>query len=675
MRVARPHTVRTQEELREVAEFYSSADEFVFDVETVGKRRLQHTTNRVLWLGLCQGPRVDLIPMGHPKGELVKEAWSERIPWWDENDLTKRGKPRKKWRTIRHEAKFTDPPDQLWPEDVWSELEPVFFGDAVKIGHNVKYDTLSVAKYYGGRAPAPPYLDTGILARIVDSSRSSKLKTIVSQMYGHDYDQEDIAKPDKFGENGVEAHPFSKVAKYLALDVRYPWDLSRVFMRLLEKRGDSNVVRLEMDLLESLIPGALLGLRVDEEAITELAHRLTRDHQEVEQEIFRVSGEVWDLNSTPQKQRFVYETRGHKPEVFTGKSCQDHPKDKHHEGCTPSTSEKVIRRYAAKDEAVQLLLEYANVQKLRSTYTGALNPDGSYVCNKQGLPIEGMSGDIVNGRIHPNLNTYGAETNRLSSSGPNLQNIPSRSEDERAKSLRKMFLADSGHLLIVADYSQIEYRVLAFLSEDENLIDAFVRGWDPHASIMASLLGVPIEEVPKKSREAGKTTNFGDIYGAGVPTLAQSAGVSESQIRAIQKENARQYPRIAPWKKEVVAQASRRKPRPYVKTILGHRRWLPGLWSEDFAKRSSAERQCVNTAVQGSAADIIKVAMVRLHRRLPAGSTMLLQVHDELIVQAPEDQAEEVRDLMVTTMSSVRLLGRVPLAVEANIAQSWADAK
>lgn len=924
MRAAIPRTIRTERDLSEVVEFYSGVDEFVFDTETVGKRRLHHKVNRVTWLGLCHGTRVDVIPIGHPKGELVRDTYSERVPWWDDNDLTKRGKPRKKWKTIRHPAVFTDPPEQLWAEDVWPALKPVFFSDAVKIGHNLKFDLLTVAKYFDGTPPPPPYGDTQLLARILDTTRSAKLKDITKQLWDHDYDQEDIAKPDKWGENGIEAHAFSKAARYTGLDVRYTWLIWEQFRRLLEKRGDANLTRLEMDVLESLLPGALLGMPVDEAAMRELGHRLTRDHQEIEQKIFAASGEVWDLNSTPQKQRFVYEIRGHEPEVYTDKSCQDHTEGDHHDGCTPSTSAGVLESYAQRDDAVAALLEYANVQKLRSTYSGAINPDGSYVLNKQGLPIAGMLDFIVDGRVHPNLNQYGADTNRLSSSSPNLQNIPSRSEDERAKALRKMFIADPGFSLVVADYcvapetlvamtdmtwkpagevevgdevlgfpesvgegygrsgslyertkvvsskrvtrpcyrvhtsrgevvssaehrwlarrapkpgvarawtrtdelqvgssisywvepweyedstesgyaagfldgegylsetgdlgwgqkpgpvldkfndilrrrgfdirlssvdkvsgvekwrvagpggaarvigwcrpvrllaksprvwegrrtwtktgtpaivekieylgeqetvalgtgtktfiangflshnSQIEYRVLAYLSEDPTLIEAFLEGWDPHAATMALLLDKPIDEVTKQERDAGKGTNFGQVYGAGAATIAKSAGVSITRAKWIKKEYEVRFPKVTAWKKDVVNEARNQRPQPYVKTLLGHRRWLPGLWSSDDKRRFSAERQAVNTAVQGSAADIIKVAMVKLHRVLPEGSTMLLQVHDELIVQAPKERAEEVRTLVQETMESVSLLGRVPLEAEAHIGESWSDAK
>ena len=675
MRFAVPQTVTTPTQLAEVAEFYAGVDEFVFDLETVGKRRGNPKVNKVTWIGLCHGARVDVIPMGHPNGELVTPEHSERVPWWDENDLGKRGKPRKKWRSIRIPAVFTEAPEQLWPADVWSALEPAFFGDATKIGHGVKFDILSLAKYFDGEPPAPPYGDSMILTRIFDTTKRYGLKDITKLRFDHDYDQENIAKPDKYGENGIETHPFSKAARYTVLDVRYTWIHYQWLKKQLIDRGDENLIRLEMDVLETLIPGAVMGMKLDMEALHKLSLQLGEEYREIEKRIFSVSGKVWDLNSTPQKQEFVYKIRGHEPFAFTATSCKDHTPDNHHDGCSPSTAAGVLEVFAAKDDAVADLLEYATIQKLRGTYTGAVKPDGTYELNKQKLPVKGMLDHEVNGRVSTDLWQYGADTNRFSSRNPNLQNVPARSDDPRAKALRTMFVADDGNLLVVADYGQIEYRVLAFLSKDPTLLKAFAEGWDPHAAVMAMILEKHVEDVTPQERDQGKGVNFATVYGAGIAKIATMAGVAPTRAKWIKNSYEERFPAVTRYKKDVVARARNRRPQPYVRTILGHRRPIPGLWSSDDGKRFSAERQAVNTEVQGSAADIIKVAMVKLHRVLPEHSTMLLQVHDELIVQTPEEHAEEVRELVQNTMESVKLLGDVKLEAEANIGATWADAK
>lgn len=675
MKLVLPKTVRTSEHLAEVAEHYAGVDEFVFDIETVGKRRGHPKLNRVTWLGLASEGRTDVIPMGHPNGELITPEHSERVPWWDENDLGKRGKPKKKWRSIRRPAVFTPAPEQLWATDVWSALEPAFFGDALKIGHGVKFDILSIAKYYDDTPPEPPYGDTMLLARILNTSKAYGLKDITKAIWNHDYDQEHIAKPDKYGENGIEIHPYSKAARYTHLDVKYTWLIWQGFRQILIDRGDENLIRLEMDVLEALIPPAMKGMRLDMDALKTLGIQLSEEHLDLEKKIFAASGKVWDLNSTPQKQEFIYEIRGHKPFAFTATSCKDHARDDHHSGCTPSTKAEILEAYAPKDPVVADLLEYANVQKLRSTYTGAIDPaDGTYVLNKQGLPIMGMVEDAVDGRVYTDLVQYGADTNRFSSRGPNLQNVPARSEDPRAKALRTMFIADVGHLYVVADYAQIEYRVLAYLAQDPTLLAAFASGWDPHAAVMAMILDKPIEDVTKAERDVGKSINFAAIYGAGISKIASMAKVSPTKAKWIKNTYEERFPAVQKFKREVIEEARNRKP-PYVKTILGHRRPLPALWSSEDGKRFAAERQAVNTVVQGSAADIIKVAMVKLHRALPEHSELMLQVHDELIVQTPEEHAEEVRDLVQNTMESVSLLGTVALEADANIGASWAEAK
>lgn len=651
--------MRSRAQLDEVVDYYSSVEEFVFDVETTGKKRGNPKVNRVLWLGLCHDTRTDVIPLGHPRGYLIEPEHSVKVPFWDENKVGKRGKPLKQWRTERIPAKFTSAPKQLWPGDVFEALRPVFFGDAVKIGHNVKFDLLSIAKYYGEALPPPPYRDSMIAAFLLNSNLRAGLKKVVERLFEHHYDQGDIAKPDKNGENGIEIHCFAKAARYTALDVRYTWILDALFGSLLEEARLSNVMRLEMDVLESILPGALRGIRVDQEAMVALGRELSEEKIEIEKRIFSASGKVWDLDSAPQRREFVYKIRGHEPFAWT-KGGKDGKNP------LPSTSAGVLEAIASEDPVIAELLDYALVQKLRSTYTGGVEEDGTYA--------GGLFDHLVNGRIHTDLNQIGAATGRFSSRNPNLQNIPARSDDSRSKALRQMFLADEGCVLIVADYGQIEYRVLAELSGDPTLLKAFAEGWDPHAATIALLLGKDIEDVTSQERDAGKGTNFAEIYGAGPGKIASMAGVSITRAKWIKKEYQRRFPKVQEFKREVVNVARNRQP-PYVTTLIGRRRYLPGLWSKADDVRFAAERQAVNTRVQGTAADIIKVAMVKLHRALPEGSTMVLQVHDELLVSAPEDDAEEVRDIVQETMESVRLLKRVKLEAEAKIGQTWAEAK
>jgi DNA polymerase I-like protein with 3'-5' exonuclease and polymerase domains len=655
-------TVTSVQQLDEVVSYYRDVDEFVFDVETVGKHRGHPVRNRVTWLSLAHGTRRDVIPMGHPLGFVLRKAYSYEEEYYDEDDLTPvRKQPKKKRERIDVPARYGPTPKQLWPQQVWSALEPVFFGPARKIGANVKFDLESVAKYYGGDYPPPPYGCTQVMARLLGESRASEgLKDRTVKRWNHDYDRENIAKPDKNGENGVEVHPYPKVALYAYLDVHYTWLEWVDYIKEIRRRGQENLFNLEMDLLEGLVDLELFGFPIDVEPMEELAVKVRGRLEEIEESVFSAAGYVFDISSAPQKRKFVYEVRGHKPFAFT-------PGGKDGKNPQPSTSKGVLEAFAARDSIVKDLLEHSAVATLGSTFVGEPKEDGTF--------SGGLYQHIVNGRIHTSLNQTGADTGRLSSSKPNLQNVPRRPHHPLSKAVRKLFVADPGHLLIVSDYSQIEYRVLAYLSEDPTLTKAFIEGFDPHAATMALLLGVSLDEIDEETRDKGKTTNFAEIYGAGPATIASNAGVTLKEAKDLQSELKRKSPRIQRWKKKIIQQARSRRPQPYVETILGRRRVLPGLWSGNDSQRSTAERQVVNTRVQGSAADIIKVAMVKVHRALPPGANLLLQIHDELIVQAPEDRAEEVRELVSYQMESVRLLGRIPLVAEAHIGKNWSEAK
>ncbi|MFN2347151.1 MAG: DNA polymerase [Dermatophilaceae bacterium] len=663
MRRAVPRTVTTRGQLAEVAEFYAGVDEFVFDVETVGKRRGNPQVNKVTWLGLCHGTRVDIIPMGHPLGELIEAEHSVRTPYWDESKVGKRGKPLKQWRMVRYPAKHTKPPPQLWPGDVWEALYPAFFNDSIrKIGHNVKFDLETVAKYYGGIVPVGPYGDTLVLAHLLNSSLRYGLKDLTKRLYDHDYDQENIAKPDKNGENGVEIHAFSKVARYTALDVRYTWKLWKEFLEPIEQKRLGKVRALEEDVLPVLLSMEMTGVPVNVEAMEELGEVLQERLIEIEKSVFKAAGETFDLDSTPQKRKFVYETRGHK--VFAWTAGGKDGKNKQ-----PSTTAGVLEVYSGEDPAVADLLDYAKVKKLHSTYVGEKLESGGYG--------GGLLEHIVEGRIHADFVQYGADTGRFSCRRPNLQNIPRRAKDKNSQAIRKMFIADEGCSLVVADYSQIEYRVLAHFSGDPTLVKAFLEGYDPHAATMALLLDKALEDITPTERDAGKTTNFAEIYGAGPGTIAAGAGVSIDRAKWIKAEYRRRFPKVQKWKHEVVNEARRRRP-PHVRTLTGRTRYLPALLARDDNYRFGAERQAVNTTVQGTAADIIKIAMIRLHHELEerydGRAKIVLQVHDELAVMAPDEIAESVKATVQDTMEGVDLL-RVPMEAEAHIGKNWAEAK
>lgn len=643
MKTVCPDVVLTEQKLGEVVDAYMGFNEFVFDVETCGPHRNRPTINRVFWLGLAGPGRCDAIPFGHPRGELLVPARKEKQPWLDHANLTKTGKPRKKQRVITIPAVYADPPKQLWPETVFSALKPLFFSeDKRKIGHNVKFDLLSVSKYFG-EPPPPPYGDTIVLAHLINENRRLKLKALVESEFGVQY--ENIGAQ-------VEEHPFSVAARYTLFDARYEWLLWRLYMGKIRTRAGLDAVRrLEEDVLEVLLYMELEGALIDVEAMEALSRTLSERLEAIEAKVYAEAGRVFNLDSNPEKAKFIYEVRGHEPTVWTGKKKQ------------PSTAKGVLAQYAKKDRVVADLLDYAKVKKLLSTYVGEQDPEtGEW---------GGLRGLLLDGRLHADFVQYGTKTGRFSCREPNLQNIPRRGE--QAALIRAMFIAPPGHVLVVADYSQIEMRVLAHFSREPSLIRAFEQGIDPHAATAATLFDVPVEEVTDKQRDGGKTINFAAIYGAGPNKIAAQAGVSLARAKEFLYLQGKTQPRVRAWREHTIAQCRRRKP-PYVETILGRRRRLPAINSQDTDARAGAERQAVNTRIQGSAGDIIKIAMVRLHRMLPPSMPLILTVHDELVVVAPESESAQAAALMSEAMEGVRLLC-VPLIAEAKVGRNWSEAK
>jgi DNA polymerase-1 len=302
------------------------------------------------------------------------------------------------------------------------------------------------------------------------------------------------------------------------------------------------------------------------------------------------------------------------------------------------------------------LLEYRELQKLRSTYVDT-------------LPTK------VNrhtGRIHTSFNQVGAATGRLSSVEPNLQNIPVRTP--RGEAIRRGFVPAPGWKFVVADYSQIELRLMAHLSEDDAFLSAFQAGDDIHLQTAAIIFGVPVAEVTPEMRARAKTINFATIYGQGAFALSRSLGISQEDAKAFIAEYFRRFAGVRAFLDRQVALA---RERGYVETLFGRRRYIPEVRDRNFNMRAFGERQAQNAPLQGSAADLIKLAMVRLHRALRAdgfGARLLLQVHDELVLEAPLEEVERVSELVRRYMEGAAQL-KVPLLVEVGVGDTWLDAK
>ena len=395
---------------------------------------------------------------------------------------------------------------------------------------------------------------------------------------------------------------------------------------------------LELPLSTVLSEMEQVGFAVDEEALRAFGEQLRRRIGEIEADIYEFAG-PFNLNSPRQLGQVLFEKLGLRPPKKTKTGY--------------STDAATLEKLAGEHPILPLILEYRKLTKLNSTY------------------VEGLLGLARNGRIHTTFHQTVTLTGRLSSTEPNLQNIPVR--EPLGRELRRMFVAKEGCLLLDADYSQIELRILAHVAGDERMIEAFLSGQDIHALTASQAFGVPLEQVTPDMRRSAKAVNFGIVYGISDFSLAADIGVSRAQAKQYIDSYFETYPGIRRYLDEVVAQA---KERGYVTTLLGRRRYLPELTSSNYNQRSFGERAAMNTPIQGTAADIIKLAMVRVRNRLKSegfAARLVLQVHDELIVECPEQEADAAAKLLEQEMMNAMTL-RVPLTVEVKKGASWYDA-
>ena len=387
----------------------------------------------------------------------------------------------------------------------------------------------------------------------------------------------------------------------------------------------------------------LAGISLDTNWLSRESVDLENDLRELEQKIFELSGEEFNMNSPKQLGEILFEKLKLDPKAKKTKTGQY------------STSEEVLQKLAYKHEIIQHILKYRTYQKLKSTYVDA-------------LPSEIEPKD---NRVHTTFSQTTAATGRLSSLNPNLQNIPIRTA--RGQQIRGAFVAEEGKKIISADYSQIELRLIAELSGEDNMIKAFQNGEDIHASTASKLFKIPLDQVDKTQRSQAKTVNFGIIYGQGAFALAEQTGLSRTEAKQMIDSYYENYPKLKIFMTEQVEKARKNG---FVETILGRKRHLKDINSNNFVVRGHAERNAVNAPIQGSAADIIKVAMIDIDRALSEGgfkTKMLLQVHDELLFEVPEEEIEPIKALIKEKMESA-VKTKVPLIVEVGVGNNWLEA-
>jgi DNA polymerase-1 len=435
-----------------------------------------------------------------------------------------------------------------------------------------------------------------------------------------------------------------RAREYACEDADFTLRLREVFEpQLIEQKLDGLFRELEMPLVPVLARMEMNGIRIDVSFLRDMNEKLESDLSSIRDEIVEIAGEEFNLNSTPQLREILFEKLG-LPVLKRTKTG-------------PSTDASVLEELAEMGHALPIhLLEYRQLEKLRNTYVDALprlvNP--------------------LTGRIHTSFNQTVAATGRLSSSDPNLQNIPIRTE--LGREIRKAFVAEKGCFFFGADYSQIELRILAHFSGDEAFVRAFREGIDIHRQTAAVIFDVPLEGVTPEMRSRAKTINFATLYGQGDFSLARQLGVSREEARGFIEEYFRRFSGVRTFLDQQVDLA---REQGYVETLSGRRRYVPEMRDKNWNVRQFGERVAQNTPIQGTAADLIKMAMVRIQRLLESrfpDSRLLLQVHDELLLEVPEQDVEEVGKMVVEEMEGAVELN-VPLSVDSGVGANWYSCK
>ncbi len=535
---------------------------------------------------------------------------------------------------------------QLPLELVLSKLKPILEDASIpKYAHNSKYD-FTILSRYGIQVKGLAF-DTMIAEWLINpASKNLGLKNLAWARLG--VEMEPIT--DLIGKGKAQITmaqvPISQATPYACADVDMTYRLVKVLEpELKEKKLWLLFTEVEMPLVPVLSEMEMKGVKLDVDYLKEMSEELQQRLAELELEIQDMVGHPFNINSTQQLSDVLF--------VELGLPAQGVPKTR---SGFYSTAAGVLEKLRGKHPIIDLILEYRELAKLKSTYVDTL----PLLVNKR------------TGRVHTSYNQTGTVTGRISSSDPNLQNIPIRTE--LGRQVRRAFVASPGHLLLSADYSQVELRIMAHISGDEGLLSAFRRGEDIHASTAAAVLGVPIEAVTREMRRLAKTVNFGLSYGMSGYGLAQRTGLSQEEANAFIKSYFAKYPKVKRYIEEAKRKARKQG---YVETLLGRRRYFPELMSEKahWSAKRAAEREAINMPIQGTAADILKIAMINLHRAIherDLESRMILQVHDELVLEVPEEELETVKPLVKSTMEGAFQLD-APLKVDIKVGKNWLE--
>ncbi|MGO8930609.1 MAG: DNA polymerase I [Limisphaerales bacterium] len=537
------------------------------------------------------------------------------------------------------------PQDTAGAKAVLDEFRPVLESDRIeKVGHNLKFD-LSVLKWQGVSVGGKLF-DTMVAHSLIEPEMRHGLDYLSEMYLGYTpVPISQLIGDAKAGQLNMADVPVAKVAEYSAEDADVTWQLRAVFEPLLKEKAQERVFyEIESPLIPVLVDMEFEGINVDAAALADFAAQLSKEMDESEKAVYRLAGTTFNLNSPRQLGQVLFDLLkiGDAPKkTKTGQYATD---------------EQTLTALAADHEIVQRLLEYRTASKLKSTYADAL-PEAIWP---------------KTGRVHTTYNQVMTTTGRLNSQNPNLQNIPIRTE--RGQEIRKAFVPRTGeHRLLSADYSQIELRIIAALSRERAMLEAFKTGVDIHTATAARVFGVFPNLVTPEMRRKAKMVNFGIAYGISAFGLSQRLGIPRKEAADIISQYFMQFPGIRRYMDETIEFARKHG---FVETVTGRRRYIRDIRSANNSIRGAAERNAINAPIQGTAADMIKIAMINIHRELARRNLktrMLLQVHDELVFDLYVPEENEVCALVAEKMKTAIELA-VPIEVEIGVGEDWLEA-
>ena len=539
------------------------------------------------------------------------------------------------------------PADQKKTKEILAHFEKLF-DDKKKtwIGQNLKYDML-VLKWYDVELKGDTF-DTMLAHYVIEPDGKRSMDALSAKYLGYEpvHIEELIGKKGK-SQGTMRDVDIDTVKDYASEDADITLQLKNIFLPKLKEKGVEKVFyEVENPLVKVLTNMEFEGVTIDEEFLNDYSKELKKDAKKAEESVYKTAGVRFNLASPKQLGEVLFDKLKIDAKAKKTKTGQY------------ATGEPVLLKLAQENPIVEDILTFRELTKLKSTYVDSL----PLLINKK------------TGRVHTTYAQAVAVTGRLASNNPNLQNIPVRTD--RGKEIRKAFIPrDSKHILLSADYSQIELRIVAAISGDKNMCDAFKNGKDIHNATAAKVYNVEEDEVTKEMRYKAKSVNFGIIYGQGAFGLADNLGISRTEAKEIIDNYKTQFSGIQKYMDDTINFA---REHGYVQTLMGRKRWLRDIGSSNFTVRGFAERNAINSPIQGTAADMIKLAMIKTHAAMVKEgfkSKMIMQVHDELVFDAVKGEVKELKPLIIECMQAAMTLpNKVPVVAECGEGKSWLDA-